>query len=120
MNLEERTQAKTDLLRKKARIELMRRHARDAEDSLGEEREADPLDASASRRDAAALNAVSESEARELERIDAALRRIEDGTWGVCVDCGDSIEPQRRHALPEAAFCRTCERAKEEARVAWR
>lgn len=120
MTVEDRTQAKTDLLRKKAAIESVRRRARAAEEGLGEEREADPLDASASRRDAATLNAVTWAETRELERIDAALRRIEDGTWGVCVECGESIDPLRRQAVPEAAFCRNCERSREEARVAWR
>lgn len=49
--------------------------------------------------------------ARRMERIDhieAALLRLEDGTWGVCEDCGDKIAGARMQALPTATLCVTC------------
>ena len=38
-----------------------------------------------------------------------ALRRIDDGTYGVCECCEESIHPQRLMALPEASMCLGCQ-----------
>lgn len=46
----------------------------------------------------------------ELRAIDAALQRIEDGEYGICVRCGDAIAPARLEAIPTAALCRNCAR----------
>lgn len=43
-----------------------------------------------------------------LEKIDSALSKIEDGTYGVCDSCGNSIEEARLIAYPEATLCITC------------
>lgn len=40
--------------------------------------------------------------------IDRALQKIEDGTYGVCEQCGDSIPDARLQALPYAALCVSC------------
>jgi DnaK suppressor protein len=40
--------------------------------------------------------------------IDRALQKIEDGTYGVCEQCGDTIPDARLQALPYAALCVTC------------
>lgn len=48
---------------------------------------------------------------RRTERIDhieAALLRLEDGTWGICVDCGGKIAGARMQALPTATLCVDC------------
>ncbi len=50
-----------------------------------------------------------------LSRIDAALRRLEAGTYGVCSDCEKPIAAERLGALPFAARCRPCEEAREAA-----
>jgi RNA polymerase-binding transcription factor DksA len=44
----------------------------------------------------------------ESAAIEAALRRIEDGTYGRCVSCGGSIGLQRLQFVPAAALCITC------------
>ena len=44
----------------------------------------------------------------ELKAIDAALLRIEAGSFGVCVKCGDDISPERLEAVPYTPFCKTC------------
>jgi RNA polymerase-binding transcription factor DksA len=43
-----------------------------------------------------------------LRDIDAALSRIERGTWGRCERCGESISRSRLAALPEARACASC------------
>lgn len=44
----------------------------------------------------------------ELKAIDAALQRIEDGSFGTCVKCGEAISADRLEAVPHAALCREC------------
>lgn len=43
-----------------------------------------------------------------LKEIDEALDRIEDGTFGLCVNCGAQIHPQRLKAIPYATLCVDC------------
>ena len=45
----------------------------------------------------------------ELKEFDAALQRISDGTFGICVDCGDQIDPARLRARPTANRCLHCQ-----------
>lgn len=45
---------------------------------------------------------------REIASVRRALSRIEDGTYGICVRCGDEIAPARLAARPEAALCIDC------------
>ncbi len=45
-----------------------------------------------------------------LEGIDAALRRIDEGTYGICTNCGRPIPEDRLEALPWASLCIDCAR----------
>ena len=52
--------------------------------------------------------------ARELRRkVRAALRRIEEGTYGRCTACGAEIDPDRLEALPYADLCLACQKEEE-------
>ena len=51
------------------------------------------------------LSSLMESQRRELMLIDAALRRMDQGVFGNCVDCGNDIAIERLHALPFAIRC---------------
>jgi len=44
-----------------------------------------------------------------LRLIEAALKRISDGSFGICVGCGDEIQDQRLQALPWTQFCLRCQ-----------
>ena len=48
-----------------------------------------------------------------LAQIDAALKRIDDGTYGVCAGCGREIVTERLEAYPWAALCIDCKREVE-------
>jgi RNA polymerase-binding protein DksA len=48
---------------------------------------------------------LEENETRLLAAIDAALGRIDDGTYGRCERCGKEIEEERLEALPWATLC---------------
>ena len=45
----------------------------------------------------------------ELHAVEAALRRIDDESYGECVDCGEMIPPARLEANPAAARCVPCQ-----------
>jgi RNA polymerase-binding transcription factor DksA len=49
----------------------------------------------------------------ELQDIEAARRRLDDGSYGLCTDCGVEIGFERLHAEPEAARCIDCQRRHE-------
>jgi DnaK suppressor protein len=57
--------------------------------------------------------AMDERETAELRQINAALARIEAGTYGQCIDCGVEIPAARLHAAPEAARCIACQEKAE-------
>ena len=60
--------------------------------------------------------ALEERESAELVAIDAALKRIADGSYGLCLDCGASIATARLHASPTALRCVGCQEKAEKAR----
>ena len=55
------------------------------------------------------LETMESSARRELRAIDAALKRIAAGTYGICIDCGAPIPEKRLVAVPTALRCVTCE-----------
>jgi DnaK suppressor protein len=61
--------------------------------------------------------ALIQMKAETLKKIDAALRRIAEGTYGECYECGETIPEARLRALPFAVRCRDCEEAREAAEL---
>ena len=59
--------------------------------------------------------ALIQMKAETLTKIDAALRRLEEGTYGDCFECGEEIAEARLRALPFAVRCKDCEEARETA-----
>ena len=57
--------------------------------------------------------ALEERESAELVAIDAALKRVSDGSFGLCVDCGVGIPTARLHANPTALRCIACQGQRE-------
>ena len=43
-----------------------------------------------------------------VARLDAALRRVDDGTYGRCANCNSPIPVERLEALPSTSFCVDC------------
>ena len=59
--------------------------------------------------------ALEERESAELVAIDEALKRIADGSFGQCTDCGIDIGTARLHANPTAMRCVACQEKAEKA-----
>lgn len=53
---------------------------------------------------------LEETDERVLKAVDAALHRIEEGTYGTCVSCGKPISDERLEARPWAELCIDCAR----------
>lgn len=62
--------------------------------------------------------ALGEHETAELAAIDAALGRVQAGTFGQCTDCGVDIPPARLHAAPETHRCIQCQEMAEKRHLA--
>ena len=54
--------------------------------------------------------AISQNEELLLEQVEAAIGRIEAGTYGVCQQCGRTIDAQRLQAIPYTSRCIDCAR----------
>jgi DnaK suppressor protein len=66
----------------------------------------DPIDAVTSDEGKAANFHLGDVAARTLQQVRAALQRINDGTYGFCIDCGRPIDPARLDAVPWTPYCR--------------
>jgi DnaK suppressor protein len=80
-------------------------------DAIMVERSADHLDEiqAASQRALAVCNL--DREFNQLRDARAALRRIQEGSFGTCQECDEEIHPKRLAAVPWAAFCIQCQEA---------
>lgn len=54
-----------------------------------------------------------EREAKSLVQIGDALKRINAGDFGICMDCEEPIAPKRLAAVPWAAYCLHCQEARD-------
>ena len=54
------------------------------------------------------LNALVDEGQQELEQINSALQRAEDGSYGLCASCGEPINPERLEARPYSLECINC------------
>ena len=59
-------------------------------------------------------NSLQDSEYQEYNKIVAALKSLENGTYGVCQECGDDISLKRLKYYPNASRCLECQERFEE------
>jgi DnaK suppressor protein len=57
--------------------------------------------------------ALTEMKSKQLERIQDALARLDEGTYGICEDCNNPIASARLRALPFAECCVSCQERRE-------
>ncbi|MGZ6143591.1 MAG: TraR/DksA family transcriptional regulator [Myxococcales bacterium] len=68
----------------------------------------DALDTATEREPLAVLESIRDAQGHELRELDAALERIDKGTYGTCQMCGGAVGRQRLRAIPEARYCIDC------------
>ena len=76
---------------------------------------ADPTDRASWESESTRDLRIRDRERKLLEKIDAALQRIVDGTYGECEECGDMISVGRLRARPVTTLCIQC-KAEQEAK----
>jgi DnaK suppressor protein len=57
---------------------------------------------------------LMENEGAALEKIEASLERIDEGTYGTCEECGVKIPKSRLNAIPYATLCVKCAGRREQ------
>jgi DnaK suppressor protein len=92
----------------KARLSELRTHVAKVDRELHKLLPADSEDQAIELKNQEALEAVGKTETTEIRQIEAALKRISEGTYGTCAKCGEPIDPRRLKALPTAATCISC------------
>lgn len=90
--------------------------AESARPAAPEGRDVDTADPGSALSDAEREGAVIDAMKSQARQIRAALGRIEDGSYGRCVDCGTELPPERLDARPEAARCVSCQAKSENGR----
>lgn len=98
---------------------LKRKHELDQKltqlnEKVTDEREMDPADQAASSTMEQLKNSFQSTELDEYRNIGIALEKIAEGTYGICVDCGEPIQDKRLKLYPNASRCLRCQEAMEE------
>ena len=75
---------------------------------------ADPADRAAAESDRAFTLRIRDRERRLIRKIQATITRIDDGTYGICEECGDDISIARLKARPVTRLCINCKAKQEE------
>ena len=75
---------------------------------------ADPADRATAESDRAFTLRIRDRERRLIRKIQAAITRIDDGTYGICEECGDDISIARLKARPVTRLCINCKAKQEE------
>ena len=73
----------------------------------------DPADMAANAYTKELLISMSANDRRLLELIDEALKRVEVGEYGECVNCGEPVQEKRLDAVPWARYCLRCQDLQE-------
>lgn len=78
------------------------------EDRLDDPKSKDDEDRATEREDDEVIQLQAKVEYEELKSIDAALSRIENDAFGICLNCEAEISTERLEAVPHATLCRNC------------
>ncbi|HRN78029.1 MAG TPA: TraR/DksA C4-type zinc finger protein [Candidatus Dependentiae bacterium] len=94
--------------------ELEEKLTRMAKEKVTDDQVQDPGDKALSSTMESLKSSFQDTELEEYNRIIQALKKIEEGTYGLCVDCGEEISPKRLKSYPNAARCLVCQETFEE------
>lgn len=78
------------------------------EEALSEHHESGFSDSAIEHENDEVLEAQGTSGQNEIIAIDAALVRVEDGSFGICMSCDEPISEQRLDIIPTAVKCKNC------------
>jgi len=73
----------------------------------------DPTDRATAESDRSFELRIRDRERKLLAKIEAAIERIDEGTYGICDECGDDISEKRLEARPVTTLCIECKTRQE-------
>ncbi|HYF16291.1 MAG TPA: TraR/DksA family transcriptional regulator [Ramlibacter sp.] len=118
IELTEAARIRQRLARREAELQtLLRACTVDAVHPVEEHEVADFKDMAIAESQATVDGAQAAHALAELHQLHQARVRLEEGRYGVCLDCGDAIDPRRLAALPATAYCPSCQQAHEQRAV---
>jgi DnaK suppressor protein len=82
-----------------------------------EERQTDVLDVAETISDRQLQTTLLTQSQQHLHQVEAALRRLEAGAYGLCERCGGAIQPERLSVLPYTTTCFNCQTRQEQTHV---
>src|SRR5512143_2178100 len=98
---------------KKAELSNELAKARSAEEESNEEATQDIADKAVSSYTREFLYSLTDGERTTLLQIDDALARVDEGTYGLCLNCGQLMTEKRLNAVPWAPYCLDCQELSE-------
>ena len=98
------------LLESRHNLLLKRVHNRNA---IAIENTADTMDEVRLAEERDLATRLLERDFADIRLVDAALTRIKDGTYGICLRCDETISLNRLGVMPHAAYCVSCQEAVE-------
>lgn len=107
------TKFKKTLLEEKQRILNNSKNALQNELALSPDDLPDETDLAASEINQNLVFKLRDRERQLLSKIDEALARMDDGSFGTCEDCEEPIEPRRLEARPVSTLCIACKERQE-------
>lgn len=115
MKAADRKKLKAELERKRKELIESTRLSREANRAPSEEGLLDLADRATESYQKEFLYSLTDTERAILRLVDAALERMEEGTYGQCESCEEEIALSRLKAIPWAALCITCQEEQEAA-----
>lgn len=91
------------------RIELLQRYASELERGEHEDKlTPETVDLASEQTDDRLLDLLEGHDLRALQEVVGALKRLDDGSYGMCLRCGEAISTMRLEVLPTTRHCITC------------
>ena len=90
------------------RLDELNHRLHDIEDELDEPVDADVEERATEREGDEVLEGLGNAGLQEVQMIRAALKRIEDGTYGICAECNEPISTERLDIVPHTPRCKNC------------
>lgn len=106
--MSEMTSIRNDLEARLAQLKARIRRAEEHWQSTGKEERADWEEIAQLREDDGVVDALEDAALAEIDSIELALRRLDQGAYGVCASCDESIGVNRLRAIPTATLCLRC------------
>ncbi|NPA25615.1 MAG: RNA polymerase-binding protein DksA [Deltaproteobacteria bacterium] len=121
MNAEQLEYFRKVLLEKKKEVEERIEQLKRGDIHTNKDDLYDDVDAASVDADHSLLFRIRGREAHLIKKINEALKHIDDGTYGICAECGEDINIERLKARPVAPLCIACkeEQEKMEKRKGW-